>query len=233
MKYDMLSLETVRRIWDAFQKHDAYINEKYNNFKGKDTYWSSDRERFVGRLFKKYKGRYIAFIDKLVVGYMIKNSSCVCDPKSVYSNKYYHTSIVSNGDTIFNVQKLYLKVLGFRAVNEMYGCGFIEMSCEDFMGNVINIRVDHNNMLRFQFKEISKLDFDSVARLFDDDRTEIPFKVTRAFMYEEVNERKVKGKTVKNVKEFLKKEDVTVMAKDIEEARNILPGTISVERIYV
>lgn len=232
MKYDMLSLETVRRIWDKFQEHHGYINEKYNKFKGNDTCWSSDRERFVGRLFKKYELRYIAFIDKIVVGYIVNNLSCVCDPKSVYSNKYYKYWSVQ-GDPIFNVQKLYLKVLGFEAVNEMYGCGFIEMACEDFMGNVINIRVDYNNMLRFQFKEISKLDFDSVARLFDDDRTEIPFKVTRAFMYEEVKERKVKGKTVKKVKEFIKKEDVTVMAKDIEEARNILPDTISVERIYV
>ena len=232
MKYDMLSLETVRRIWDKFQEHHEYINEKYDKFKGNDTYWRSDRERFVGRLFKKYEGRYIAFIDKIVVGYIGKNLSCVCDPKSVYSNKYDKSWGVQ-GDPIFNVQKLYLKVLGFRAVNEMYGCGFIDMVCEDFMGNVINIRVDHNNMLRFQFKEISKLDFDSVARLFDDDRTEIPFKVTRAFIYEEVKERKVKGKTVKKVKEFIKKEDVTVMAKDIEEAGNILPDTISVERIYV
>ena len=73
MKYDMLSLETVRHIWDTFQEHDACINDKYNKFKGKDTYWSSDRERFVGRLFKKYEGRYIAFIDKLVVGYKRKN----------------------------------------------------------------------------------------------------------------------------------------------------------------
>lgn len=231
MKYDMLSLETVRRIWDTFQKHHAYINEEYEVFKGKNTYWSSDRERFVGRFFKKYEGRYIAFIDKIVVGHITKNLSCVCDPKSVYSNKYYKSWSVQ-GDPIFNVQKLYLKVLGFRAVNEMYGFGFIDMACEDSMGNVINIRVDHNNMLRFQFKEISKIDFDSVARLFDDDRTEIPFKVTRAFMYEEVKERKVKGKTVKNVKEFLKKEDVTVMAKDIEDAAKMLPNTISVERVY-
>ena len=226
----MLSLETVRRIWDKFQEHHVYINEKYNKFKGKDTYWRSDRERFVGRLFKKYEGRYIAFIDKLVVGYKQKDSFYICDPKSVYSNKYYKSWIVQ-GDPIFNVQKLYLKVLGFKAVNEMYGCGFIDMACEDFMGNFINIRVDYNNMLCFQFKEISKLDFDSVARLFDDDRTEIPFKVTRAFMYEEVKERKEKGKTVKKVKEFIKKEDVTVMAKDIEEARNILPDTISVEYV--
>lgn len=232
MKYDMLSLETVRRIWDTFQKHHAYINEKYNKFKGKDTYWSSDRERFVGRFLKKYEERYIAFIDKLVVGYKTENSFYICDKMSAYSNKYYK-SCNMKGDPIFKVQKLYLKVLGFIAVNEMCGCGFIEMACEDFMGNVINIRVDHNNMLRFQFKEISKLDFDSVARLFDDDRTEIPFKVTRVFMIEEVKERKVKGKTVKKVKEFIKKEDVTVMAKDIEEARNILPDTISVERIYV
>lgn len=233
MKYDMLPYKTVARVWDTFQAHSACVNEKYETFKGKDNYWSSDRERFVGRLFKLYVGKYIVFIDKLVRGYVSTYGGHafyhVCRPQSVYSNEYYR-SWGTRGEPSFVSQKRYLCVTGFRAVNEMYGSGYIEMSCVDERGSDFKVRLDHNNMTRIQFKEIPKAEFDGIAQLFEDDREPMPFKVKRYFTYEEIKERKVKGKKVKKTAERLVQEEVVVMAKDIDEAAKALPNTINVER---
>lgn len=69
MKYDMLDKESVKRVLDTFEAHSLFINKKYEAFKSKDNYWSSDRDRFVGRFFKKYLGKFFILIDKEVIGY--------------------------------------------------------------------------------------------------------------------------------------------------------------------
>ena len=53
MKYDMLDKESVKRVIETFDNHNDARNEKYEQIKKKDNYWSSDRDRFVGRFFKK------------------------------------------------------------------------------------------------------------------------------------------------------------------------------------
>lgn len=234
MMYDMLPYETVKRVWGTFQAHSACINKKYEQFKGKDTYWSSDRDRFVGRFFRKHVGKCIAFTDKLVRGYKSEYDGHAfyssCSPKSVYSAEYSRSWGV-NGEPLFMSQKRYLCITGFQAVNELYGLGYIEMSCLDERGGDFKVRLDHNNLLRIQFKEISEAEYSGVMRLFEDDRDDRPYKVKRYFVNKEVKERKVKGQVVQKVKEHVVTEEVEVMAKDIDEARKMLPNTISVERI--
>lgn len=234
MMYDMLQYETVKRVWETFQAHSASINKKYETFKGENTYWTSDRERFVGRFFKPYVGKCIAFTDKLVRGYKSEYDGHAfyhsCRPQSVYSNEYYR-SWGANGEPLFMSQKRYLCITGFQAVNELYGLGYIEMSCLDERGGDFKVRLDHNNLLRIQFKEISEVEYSGVARLFEDDRDDRPYKVKRYFVNKEVKERKVKGQVVQKVKEHVVTEEVEVMAKDIDAASKKLPNTISVERI--
>ena len=204
MKYDMLTHETINRVWDTFLGHDACVNEKYETFKGEKTYWYSDRDRFVGRFFKKYIGKYIAFIDREIIGCSMDNYFFPSAPQSVYSNEYHKSWGCNRGEPVIRVQKKYLVITGFTAINEMYGHGYIEMSCVDSMGYDIRIRVDHNNMLRFQFKEISE---------------------------SEIKERNTKNGKTKKIKEHLVQEQTTVMAKDIDEARKVLTNTINVEPI--
>lgn len=234
MMYDMLPYETVKRVWETFQAHSACINKNYEKFKGKETYWYSDRERFVGRFFKPYVGKCIAFTDKLVRGYKSEYDGHAfyhsCSPQSVYSAEYYRSS-GANGEPLFISQKRYLCITGFQAVNELYGLGYIEMSCLDERGGDFKVRLDHNNLLRIQFKEISEAEYSGVARLFEDDRDDRPYKVKRYFVNKEVKERKVKGQVVQKIKEHVVTEEVEVMAKDIDAAAKMLPNTISVERI--
>ena len=234
MMYNMLPLPVVARVWETFLAHCASINEKYETFKGKDTYWYSDRDRFVGRFFSKHVGKYIAFMDRLVRGYKSEYDGHAfyssCSPHSVYGDEY-HRGWISQGEPIFMAQKRFLLISGFRAINELYGVGYIEMSCQDERGNEFKVRLDHNNMMRIQFKEISKMEYDGVAKLFADDRDDRPYKVKRYFVNKEVTERKVKGQVVQKVKERVVTEEVEVMAKDIDAASKMLPNTINVERI--
>lgn len=57
------------KCYHTFEAHSLFINKKYEAFKSKDNYWSSDRDRFVGRFFKKYLGKFFILIDKEVIGY--------------------------------------------------------------------------------------------------------------------------------------------------------------------
>lgn len=234
MIYDMLPYETVKRVWETFQAHSACINKNYEKFKGKETYWYSDRDRFVGRFFRKHVGKCIAFTDKLVRGYKSEYDGHAfyysCSPQSVYSAEYSR-SWGANGEPLFMSQKRYLCITGFQAVNELYGLGYIEMSCLDERGGDFKVRLDHNNLLRIQFKEISEAEYSGVMRLFEDDREDRPYKVKRYFVNKEVKVRKVKGKKVEKVKEHVVTEEVEVMARDIDAAAKMLPNTISVERI--
>lgn len=224
MKYDMLSYKAAERLWDAFQGHDACVNEKYKAFKREDSYCYSDRDRFVAKFFKKYTGRYAAFIDKVLVGSKIYDCFFYRDPESAFAVKYREAVFYNNqGESIFHMQKKYLCITSFRAVNEMYGTGYIEMSCVDALGVKFDVRLDHTSLVYIQFKEITKLEFDMVANLFNDDRDPRPYKVARFVEYETTNNR---GKK----KRRLQEEEVTIMAKDAEEARNAITNIISVRR---
>ena len=223
MIYDMLSSDTVKRVWKAFQAHSECINKKYEKFKGENTYWTSDRERFVGRFFRKYTGRYIAFMDQQIIGYTIGNSSYYHEPTSVYMDKAWKNS-TNQGEPVYRRQKKYLYVAAFRAVNELYGPGHIEMCCTDTYGNPFNVYLGESSLRSVQFKEIPQQEFEDVARLFLDDREDIPFRVTRYLTCDEIKERKIK-------EDGLVKETVEVMARDMREAAKKVVNAIEVERI--
>ena len=230
MLYDMLPLETVRKVWDRFLGHSACNNQKYLDFKGTGTFWKTDRERFVGRLFRKYAGKHIILIDKQIVGYSYDNHVAINDePVSVYSNSHNTTWGVPVEEPLLRVQRRYLHINGFQAINELYGLGYIEMSCTDALGNLFKLRLDHNNMLRLQFKEITELEYQAVARMFEDDRSDRAYKVTRYLMPEEIKQRKTKDGIRKKVTTHLIEEQTIVKAKDIDEARIVLANTIKVE----
>lgn len=229
MKYDMLSQGTVERIWNTFTGHDNCINKKYGECTGTEERSWSDRDRFVSRLFKKYANKYIVFIDKQTVGYMTVGYQSDTyfyfqEPESVYKPHYGERDYCNHGEPIIRAQKKYLLVDGFRAVNEMYGQGFIEMSCTDVFGDKFAVRLDYNNMRHIQFKEIAKQAFDRVAKLFQDDRSEITFIATRYLTWDEMKKRKIKGSEPV-------KEDIKVMAKDMKEACKKLTNVIDVRRL--
>lgn len=220
MKYDMLSYKAVERIWDAFQGHAACVNEKYKAFKREDSYCYSDRDRFVAKFFKKYVGKCIAFVDKVVVGSRVGSCFFYREPESKFAPKY---SVSSFYNPVFSIQKKYLCINYFRAVNEMYGTGYIEMSCVDALGAKFDVRLDRSSLMYVQFKEITKLEFDMVANLFNDDRDPRPYQVER-YMVRETTSRRGKKK------QEVITEEVTVMAKDAEEARNAITNIFSVRR---
>lgn len=224
MKYDMLSQGTVERIWNAFTGHNNCINTRYGEYTGTEERSWSDRDRFVSRLFNKYANKYIVFIDKQKVGYKMDNYFCFQEPESVYKPHYGERDYCNHGEPIIRTQKKYLRVDGFRAVNEMYGHGFIEMSCTDVFGDKFAVRLDYNHMRHIQFKEIAKKEFDRVAKLFQDDRSDITFIATRYLTWDEMQKRKIKGSDPV-------KEDVKVMAKDMKEACQKLTNVVDVRRL--
>ena len=81
----MIPHDTLKRIWDTFVAHDNSINRKYEAFRKENQYWSSDRDRLVGRFFAKYAGRYIVLADREILGTMQGNFSFRCDRKSLFS----------------------------------------------------------------------------------------------------------------------------------------------------
>lgn len=224
MKYDILGTETIEKIWNTFQNHTCHINKKYEKFKTIKNN-ASDRDRFVGKFFKKYVGKYFTMINKEIIGYISENKNFFpSNPTSVY--KEYKNK---NQNQYFNIQpvyrnsKTYLCISSFEAVNEMYGQGYIRMCCYDFLGNSFDIVLDITTLKNIQFKEINKDDFVRVAKLFFDDRDDIPFEVTRFLDEKEIKERKIK-------KKFLVKETVTVMAKDYTEAFAKTKNAIDIKR---
>lgn len=225
MKYDMLTLETVKRLWDAFTSRSMCNNDKYISFRGKDTYWYTDRDRLVGRLSKKYEGRFIAFIDQEHIGAHDGAYFFFHEPESVYSNKYRDQPLYGgHGEPVVRARKRYLCIKGLSAVNELYGMGYIDMSCEDATGTDFHIRLDHNNMLRIQFKEIPMTEYRAVRALFQDDRELMPYNIERFVKVEVPVGRKGKTET-----QYIK-EKMTVMARDAAEAGASMENVLSVER---
>lgn len=228
MKYDMLTPETARRYWDLFEKHSRCINEKYSTFSEThrdDRY--SDRDRFVKRIVPKLVGKYFALADAEIIGYCYSwndtNFYSAADPHSVYSPKV--KDYWKKGDPIRRHIKKYYSIAGLSAVNEMYGPGYISLRCYDVFGNSVDIKLDEYNMSRMQFKEITAKEFGAVVSLFEDDRDSREYLVTRYLTDEEMAKRHLKRKRVV-------KEEVVVMARDAEEARNKLSNTLNAEAIF-
>jgi hypothetical protein len=227
MKYDMLDKESVRRVLDTFEAHSLFINKKYEAFKSKDNYWSSDRERFVGRFFKKYRGKFFILIDKEVIGYYDEYNDTglfnSVDPVSIYSRGYNENFYHYRGERITRAVKKFLCVSYISAVNTSAGSGYIELSCYDLFGDKVNYILDLHMMANMQFKEITEEEFNQMIRLFQDDRDEREFKVTRYLDPDEMKARK------KSLRKGLVKETITVMAKDSEAAYKKCTNAIEVE----
>ena len=222
MKYDMMKRSVVTRVMDAFYGYSECVNKEYEGFRKENIYWYSDRDRFVGRFFKKYIGKYICLMDFEVFAYKYNNVFYTENPESVYSasrNERYN-----QGEPMTRAVKKYLHIGGFRAVNEMYGHGYIEMACTDTFNNSFNVRIDQENLCSLQFKEITADEFESIAKMFSDDRDDIPFNVTRYLNYDEMKKRKIKGKDIV-------KETVIVMAKDREMAAKMVTNAVEAEPI--
>ena len=229
----MFDKESVTRVLDTFEAHSLFINKKYEAFKSKDNYWSSDRERFVGRFFKKYLGKFFILIDKEVIGYHdevndIGYFSSV-DPVSIYSSDYNEHFYHYRGKRITRTVKKFLCVSCIRAVNTSAGSGYIELSCYDMFGDKVKYMLDLQMLANMQFKEITEEEFNQMMRLFQDDRDDREFKVTRYLDADELKSRKrSERKNLIKVGRYLTKEIVTVMAKDSEEAMTKCTNAIEV-----
>lgn len=236
MKYDMFKKEDIKRVLDAFDAHDLIINKKYEAMKkSKDNYWHSDRDRFVGRFFNKYKGKFFILINKEVIGHAdtVDNHSFFnfCDPESVYSSEYKNTFYRYRGEPIIRVTKKYLCVSYFGSVNTSACSGYIEMNCYDIFGDRINFRLDYDMLSQMQFKEIPEEEFNRAASFFSDDRDEQEYQVTRYLTDEELKARKNKRKGLIKVCRGLAKEVVTVMAKDSDLAMKKCTNAIEVHKV--
>ena len=234
MKYDMLDKESVKRVIDTFEAHSLFINKKYEAFKSKDNYWSSDRDRFVGRFFKKYLGKFFILIDKEVIGYYneVNDSGYFSgvDPVSIYSREYNEHFYHYRGKRVTRTVKKFLYVSGISAVNTMNGSGYIGMSCHDLFGDKVDYMLDLHMLANMQFKEITEEEFNQMARLFRDDRDDREFKVTRYLDVDELKSRKrSERKNLIKTGRYHTKEIVTVIAKDSEEAMNKCTNAIEVQ----
>lgn len=222
MKYETIKRDVSNRIFGKFYGHSDCVNEKYRSIRADHELTDSDRDRFVRRFFKRFEKKYIVMIDREVIGYTKYNFITCCQPKSVYARRDDDMPI---GEPVLRISRKYLAILGFRAVNEMYGRGYVEMSCIDHLGNSVCLRLDEYNLSDIQFYEISEDMFGEVSAMFSDDRETVPFKVTRYLTYQEMKDKKIKWKD-KPVEE-----SVTVMAKDLHEAAKMVDNAVSVEPV--
>ena len=223
MQYDMLTKKTAERYWDTFLTYDRCINDKYRAFaKVNGERWHSDRDRLIGRLAPILVGKYFALADKEIIAYNDDGNFRFIDSKSIYYPDQ-EERIDFRGEPVYRHSKKYLFISSLCAVNEMYGHGFIQMRCYDIFMNTVNIRLDCETMAKIQFKEITKEEFERVSELFMDDREDRPYLVTRYLSYEEMKKKR------KSPKKGLVKEQVTVMAKEAEEALKKVENSIDVE----
>ena len=96
--------------------------------------------------------------------------------------------------------------------------------------DVFDYMLDLHMLANMQFKEITEEEFNQMARLFQDDRDDREFKVTRYLDADELQSRKrSERKNLIKTGGYLTKENVTVMAKDSEEAMNKCTNAIEVE----
>lgn len=224
-KYTMIPFKQIERLMNTYCAHHKYVNEEYEKIKSKDNYCSSDRDRFVYHFFSKLSDKYIILLDRVVISWHLRNEQenishmWICNPISIFSTKFESAC----AEPTYRHIKRYLHIKSFSAVNSLHGEDYIEMNCYDIFGDYFKVKINHNNLLKLQFKEISKMEFDMVANLFADDREPIGYKVRR-FNKTEIIKRK-KPETV------ITTEELTVMARDEVEARNSLTNVLDVTRI--
>lgn len=224
MKYEMLSRDTAKRITDTFYSYSYCINEHYASFRKEHEDWMSDRDRLVGRMAKKFIGKYFVLADKEIVAESYENCVFAVDHESVYSKKPDYC--INQGKPIIRTIRKYLRIANVRSVNEMYGHGgYICLDCYDTFDNSVKIRCDYTNLSSIQFREITEQEFDAVVSMFEDDRDPIDFKVTRFMDYDEMKAKFPKRKRFFN----LMKETVVVKAKDADEAYSGIKNAIEVE----
>lgn len=229
MKYRSLDRNTVNRIWTAFTGHPACVNERYCDMVGKSGWYLTDRDRFVERLLHAVDGRYIAFIDRILIGYMVSGggygftdgecgTSCAAfsaiSEVSTYSTEY-------RGDTCIYTpyivaRKQYAKIIGFGAVNSPSTAGYIKADLRLADGRSMSMRLDSNTLHELQFAFIEDDEFSNVASLFLDDREPVEYVSERALQFDEMVARKLVRKNVKKVS--IATEPVSVMARDRHEA---------------
>jgi len=227
-KYTMIPHKQIERLMDTYNNHHKYVNEKYEKIKSKDNYCNSDRDRFVYHYFNRFIGKHIQIMDRVVIAWH-ENAThdtkrmWICNPTSVYD---VHFREVGGADPIIRHQKKFLFIREFSAINTMYGSDYIEMQCFDLFNNSFKFRIDHNNLLYLQFKEITELEFNMMANLFTDDREKIPYKVKRFIQTtDNPSDKRKKPKTI------IVSEELTIMAKDEIEARNSATNVLEVTRI--
>ena len=224
MKYEMLSRATAKRITDTFYSYSNCINEHYATFRKENEFWMSDRDRLVGRMAKKFIGKYFVLADKEIIAYRYEDCVFAADHESVYSKKPDYCT--NQGTPIIRTIRKYLRIVNVRAVNEMYGKGgYICLDCYDTFDNSFKIHCDYTNLASIQFREITKQEFDAVVSMFEDDRDPIDFKVTRFMDYDEMKAKFPKRKRFAN----LIKETVVVKAKDAHDAYCSVKNAIEVE----
>lgn len=220
----MLSGDTAKRITDTFYSYKNCINEHYAKFRKEHEEWMSDRDRLVGRMAKKFIGKYFVLADKEIIAYRYEDCVFAADHESVYCKKPEYC--VNQGEPVIRTIRKYLRIVNVRAVNEMYGNGgYICLDCYDTFGISVNIRCDYTNLTSIQFREITKQEFDAVVSMFEDDRDPIDFKVTRFMDYDEMKAKFPKRKRFNH----LIKETVVVKAKDAHDAYCGIKNAINVE----
>lgn len=217
MMYKELTLKEARRVMDAFYAHHAYLNEEYKKFSNHDDdedYSITDRERFVNRLFGKYVGKYYALIDKVYWGRASTNHVFMAEEQSIYDAKFKEPYAMVDFKDIVIPRKTYLFVSSISAVNQYEGPGYICVYATDEHGTSRRIKLDLHHM---QWVEISKDEYEQVARLFADDRSEVGYACKRWLSPQELKDKglypKKKSASLPTVDV-----DVCIVAKDRDDA---------------
>lgn len=200
VKYDSFDLSFIEKLYKMFNKHSQAFNEKHEQY-------VSDRDRFVKKLFNKFVNKTFIFIDKVpyLRIYEVENNSYATilnNEKSIYCHN--ETASMEKDRLYKKVEKRYLVISGFEAVNTFYGNDYIQVTCFDVTGTQYKFELSHNNLLDMQFKEIDSETYHAVAALFADNRKDEKFKI----VYHEILG---SGK--------YKKKKLTVLAKDVEDVR--------------
>lgn len=216
MVYKELTLKEARRVMDAFYAHHAYLNEEYKKFSNPDDedYSITDRERFVNRLFGKYVGKYFALIDKVYWGRTTTNHVFVAEEQSIYDAKFKEHYAMADFKDIIIPRKTYLFVSSISAVNQYEGPGYICVYAMDEHGTNRRIKLDLHHM---QWVEISKDEYEQLARLFADDRSEVGYACKRWLSPQELKDKGLYSNK-KSASLPTVDVDVCMAAKDRDEA---------------
>lgn len=212
--------EFIDKFDKLYQEHDACINERLK-VKNPNSF-VCDRDRFVEKVFNKFKNTYIVLSNVFIVGWVNSKADLYFSNTNIVS-KY---TIKENDEYDYNClkpiymhQKTYLHIVYFENHNRMYGSSYVCVSCIDVLGNNIKIKLDYTNMHEMQFRFIEKDEFEQVNELFLDDREPVKFIGQRWMTRDELYANKLMRKNAKKTPRILTSWEC--MAKDKEEAKEI------------